>query len=244
VALVGATTLVATLVLLYGGRLVGLPVVTPEKWGGLLLTVVLAVVGQTVAFPLGVLLALARTARDLPAIRFGAIAFVEAVRSLPLVLVLLLSTLIMPVFLPATLPLNTMVMAQIGFIVFSAAALAEVVRGGLQGVPPAQHEGAAALGLGYWRAMRLVVLPQALRMMQPALVGTIVSFVKGSALVVAIGLYDLLGTAMLAAASDKWVGHSVEPLVTVGTVFWAICFTLSRISARWERERAARMTSA
>jgi hypothetical protein len=74
-----------------------------------------------------------------------------------------------------------------------------------------------------------VVLPQALRMMQPALVGTIVSFVKGSALVVAIGLYDLLGTAMLAAANDKWVGHSVEPLVTVGTVFWAICFSLSRI---------------
>src|SRR5262249_8820828 len=104
--LVGAATLIASLVLLYGGRLVGPPVVTPGQRGGRLLTVVLAVVGQAVAFPLGVLLALARTARDLPAIRMGAIAFVEAVRSLPLVLVLLLSTLIMPIFLPPALPLN------------------------------------------------------------------------------------------------------------------------------------------
>lgn len=243
-SIVIAATAFGSLILLYGNRALGLPVVSPEKWGGLLLTLVLAVVGQTAAFPLGVLLALGRSVRDLPVIRATSIGVIESVRSLPLVLVLLLSTLIMPIFLPATLPLNTMVMAQIGFIAFSAAALAEVVRGGLQGIAPAQAEAAAALGLGYWSTMRLIVLPQALRLVQPALVGTIVSFVKGSSLVVAIGLYDLLGTAMLAAANDKWVGHSVEPLATVGAVFWVICFTLSRISARWERERAARMSGA
>lgn len=243
-ALIAVATLLGVLGLLYGGEALGLPVVGPEKWGGLLLTLVLAVVGQTLAFPLGVLLALARTARDLPVIRVAAVCAIEAVRSLPLVLVLLLATLITPIFLPATLPLNTMVMAQIGFVVFSGAAFAEIVRGGLQGVPPAQVEAAAALGLRYWGTMGLIVLPQALRMVQPALVGSVVSFVKGSSLVVAIGLYDLLGSAMLAAANDRWVGHSIEPLITVGAVFWAICFTLSRISARWERERAMRMTGA
>ncbi len=243
-ALAAVATIPGVLLLLYGSPALGLPVVGPEKWGGLLLTLVLAVVGQTLAFPLGVLLALARTARELPVVRFAAVCAIEAVRSLPLVLVLLLATLIMPVFLPATLPLNTMVMAQIGFVIFSGAAFAEIVRGGLQGVPPAQVEAAAALGLRYWATMRLIVLPQALRLVQPALVGSIVSFVKGSSLVVAVGLYDLLGTAMLAAANDKWVGHSIEPLITVGAVFWAICFTLSRISARWERERAMRTTGA
>ncbi len=244
VALVAVAAVPGVLVLLYGNSALGLPIVGPERWGGLLLTLVLAVVGQALAFPLGVMLALGRTARDLPVIRIAAVCVIEAVRSLPLVLVLLLATLIMPIFLPATLPLNTMVMAQIGFVVFSGAAFAEIVRGGLQGVSPAQVEAAAALGLRYWARMRLVVLPQALRMVQPALVGSVVSFVKGSSLVVAIGLYDLLGTAMLAAANDKWVGHSVEPLISVGAVFWLICFTLSRISARWERERVLRMTGA
>lgn len=223
--------------LVHGG-ISGLAAVEPQKWGGILLTVILAVVSQTIAFPFGVALALARHAGHHPVLRTAATVYIEVVRSVPLVMVLLMTTLILPLFLPPTMPLNTVVTAAIGITMFSAAAIAEVVRGGLNGLPSGQIEAAASLGLRSVQTMRLIVLPQALHRVQPALVGTFITFVKGSTLVVAIGLYDLLGAAVLASTNPAWIGHSIEPLVFVGAVFWAICFALSQISRQLEVRRS------
>ncbi len=225
------------LVLIHGG-VAGLPAVEAGKWGGVLLTAVLAAVSQSLAFPLGVALAVARRSPQAPVLRAAATIYVEVVRSVPLVMVLLMTTLVMPLFLPPSWPLNTVVTAALGITLFSAAAIAEVVRGGLEGLGPGQREAAISLGLRPSLAMRLVLLPQALASIQPALLGTFITFVKGSTLVVAIGLYDLLGAAVLASSNPDWVGHTVEPLIFVGFVFWAICFSLSRISGRLERLRA------
>lgn len=221
------------------GGLFGLPAVEPQRWGGLLLTVVLAVVTQTVAFPLGVLLALGRRATGNVVVQTASAIYIDVLRSVPLVMILLMTTLILPLFLPPSLPLNTVFTAMIGITLFSAASIAEVVRGGLAGLPPGQEEAAASLGLGYWQTMRLVVLPQALRRVQPALVGTFILFVKGSSLVVAIGLYDLLGAAMLASTNPDWVGRTVECLLFVAFVFWLICFSLSQYSRGLERRFGA-----
>lgn len=225
------------LILVQGG-IAGLPVVEARKWGGVLLTAVLAAVSQSLAFPLGVVLAVARWSSQAPVLRAAATVYVEVVRSVPLVMVLLMTTLVMPLFLPPSWPLNTVVTAAIGITMFSAAAIAEVVRGGLEGIGRGQGEASISLGLRPSQAMRLVLLPQALAAVQPALLGTFITFVKGSTLVVAIGLYDLLGAAVLASSNPAWVGHTVEPLIFVGLVFWAICFSLSRISNRLERLQA------
>jgi general L-amino acid transport system permease protein len=132
------------------------------------------------------------------------------------------------------LMLTLMIAATGRIIVFSAATLAEVVRGGLQGVPRGQEEAAAAIGLRTWQTMLVVVLPQALRLVIPALVGTFISFVKGTSLVAVVGLFDLLGTAMLATANPQWVGLATEPLVFAAALFWIICFAMSRYSRRLE----------
>jgi general L-amino acid transport system permease protein len=234
--LVWSGTILVFLVLVQGG-IAGLPVVEARKWGGVLLTAVLAAVSQSLAFPLGVALAVARWSPQAPVLRAAATTYVEVVRSIPLVMVLLMTTLVMPLFLPPSWPLNTVVTAALGITMFSAAAIAEVVRGGLDGLGPGQREAAMSLGLRPYQAMRMVLLPQALVSVQPALLGTFITFVKGSTLVVAIGLYDLLGAAVLASSNPDWVGHTVEPLIFVGFVFWAICFSLSRVSGRLERLR-------
>lgn len=227
----------AFLMLIHGGAF-GLAVVEANRWGGLLLTTALAISTQTAAFPLGVALALARRADRAPTLQAAATIYIEVMRSVPLVMVLLMTTLVLPLFLPPTMPLNTVVTAAIGITLFSAAAIAEVVRGGLIGIPESQGEAARSLGLSYRQSMRLVVLPQALRRIQPALVGTFITFVKGSTLVVAIGLYDLLGGAVLASTNPRWIGHALEPLAFVSFVFWVLCFTLSRYSRRLERRRS------
>lgn len=217
------------------GGVFGLLYVGPQRWGGLLLTVILAVLTQSIAFPFGMLLALGRRAPKSVLIQTASAIYIDVLRSVPLVMILLMTTLILPLFLPPSLPLNTVFTAMIGITLFSAASIAEVVRGGLAGLPPGQEEAAASLGLGYWQTMRLVVLPQALHRVQPALVGTFILFVKGSSLVVAIGLYDLLGAAMLASTNPDWVGRTIECLLFVAFLFWVICFSLSRYSHRLER---------
>ena len=224
-------------VLVHGG-VFGLPEVPPRQWGGLMLTIVLAVVSQSVGFPSGVLLALGRRADRHPFVQTLCIVYIEAVRSVPLVMILLMATLILPLFLPAWLRPDTALLALAGITLFSAAAIAEVVRGGLAGVPRGQDEAARALGLNRVQVLRLIILPQALRRVQPALVGTFITFVKGSTLVVAIGVYDVLGGAVLAAANPRWVGHAVEPLLFVAALFWLICFSLSQYGRRLERRFA------
>jgi len=227
--------LTACFVLVYGSERFGLPVVETQKWGGLMLTLVLAAVGQTVAFPIALLLALGRRSRDLPIVRVVCVVYIELMRSVPLVTVLLMASFILPLFFPSSVVLDKLLTAQVGIIMFSAATLAEVVRGGLQGVSRQQEEAAKALGLGYWLTMRLVILPQALRLVLPALVSTFIMFVKGTSLVIVVGLYDLLGAARLASSNENWVGVTVEPLLFAGLVFWVICYSMSRYSRRLER---------
>jgi general L-amino acid transport system permease protein len=119
---------------------------------------------------------------------------------------------------------------------FSAATLAEVVRGGLQGIPKGQEEAASALGLSYWKAMRVIILPQALRIVTPALVSVFINFVKGTSLVAVIGLFDLVGTAMLAPSNPKWIGRTAEPLVFVAGIFWVMCYSMSLFSRHLEKK--------
>jgi general L-amino acid transport system permease protein len=225
----------AVVFLLRGTGSPALPVVDTARWGGLMLTVVLGLVGQSLALPLGLLLALGRTNRRLTALSTICTLYIEIVRSVPLVLILLMTFLILPLFFPPSFPLDAVVTAQVGIILFSAASIAEVVRGGLAGVPPGQAEAASALGLKRGQVLRLVILPQALRIALPALVSTVILFVKGSSLVVVIGLYDLLGAAMLASTNERWVGTVVEPLVFVGLIFWIACFSLSEVSRHLEQ---------
>jgi general L-amino acid transport system permease protein len=227
--------LAGVFVLIRGSGALGLELVQTQKWGGLMLTLILAGVGQTLAFPVGILLALGRRSRSLPFVRVVCVLYIELMRSVPLITVLLMASYILPLFLPSGMVLDKLLAAQIGIIMFSAATLAEVVRGGLQAIPREQEEAAFAIGLGSVHTVALVVLPQALRVVLPALVSTFIMFVKGSSLVVIVGLYDLLGAALLASTNENWVGITIEPLLFSGAIFWLICYSLSLYSRRLER---------
>jgi general L-amino acid transport system permease protein len=233
-------TLPAAFLLIRGAAWAGLPVVETTRWGGLLLTVLLTVVGIGVAFPFGVLLALGRRS-SLPVIRALCVAYIELVRGVPLITLLFMASVMLPLFFPSGFTLDRLLRAQIGVILFSAAYLAEVVRGGLQGVPKGQEEAAAALGLGYRHRMGLVVLPQALRIVIPPLVGTFIALLKDTSLVYIVGLFDLLGMAAQAVAHPDWLGKIVEAYVFIGAIYFALCYSMSRYSrALEERFRAAR----
>lgn len=215
------------LLLLHGGFL-GLPVVVTRYWGGLLITIGLAAIGLAVGIPLGILIALGRTSKKLPIIKAAAILFVEIVRSVPFVFVLILGAIILPMFLPPGFEIDPLLRVQVAIIIAAAANAAEIVRGGLASIEPGQEEAAASLGLGYWTTMRLVVLPQALRRMIPVFVNMFISFLKDTSLVVVVGLFDLLGAASLAVGNPDWIGRRVETLVFVALVYFVMCWIVSR----------------
>src|SRR6202034_3350534 len=175
---------------------------------------ILAVVGMAAAFPLAVLLALGRRSR-LPAIRLACIGYIELVRGVPLVTVLFMASVMLPLFLPAGMTIDKLLRAQIAFILFAAAYLAEVVRGGLQALPKGQIEAADSLGLSYWQRTRLIVLPQALAMVIPPLVNSFISMFKDTSLVLIISLFDLLSCAETALTDPNWQGFYVEAYVFV-----------------------------
>lgn len=227
----------AAVVVLLGGGVAGLTPVDTSRWGGLPLTLVLATVGLALAFPLGVALALARTSR-LPVPRLLATTYVELVRGVPLVTVLFMASVMFPLFLPSGWNLDKLVRAQAGIVLFAAAYLAEVVRGGLQTVPRGQVEAAQALGLGYAGTMRHVVLPQALGAVVPPLVNTAIGLFKDTSLVVVIGLLDLTNAAKLAMSDPRWLGAVVEGYAFIGLLYFGFCFTLSKLSQSLERSRA------
>ncbi|HTN96880.1 MAG TPA: amino acid ABC transporter permease [Nordella sp.] len=215
------------LLLLHGGFL-GLPVVVTRYWGGLLITIGLAAIGLAVGIPLGILIALGRTSKRLPIIKAGAILFVELVRSVPFVFILILGAIILPMFLPPGLEIDPLLRVQVAIIIAAAANAAEIVRGGLASIDSGQEEAAAALGLGYWTTMSLVVLPQALRRMIPVFVNMFISFLKDTSLVVVVGLFDLLGAASLAVGNPDWIGRRIETLVFVALIYFAMCWIVSR----------------
>ncbi|WP_163578048.1 amino acid ABC transporter permease [Halomonas faecis] len=221
-------------VLLYGGHF-GLPVVETHRWGGLSLTLILATVGMVAALPIGIVLALGRRSQ-MPIVRSVCVVFIEFWRGVPLITILFMASVMLPLFLPTGMSIDRLVRALIGITLFQSAYMAEVVRGGLQAIPRGQEEAAAALGMGYWHRMGLIVLPQALKMMIPGIVNTFISLFKDTTLVMIIGLFDLLGIVQAALSDSRWLGFAVEGYVFAALMFWIFCFSMSRYSQYLERK--------
>ena len=220
--------------LLHGGAF-GLSTVATSQWGGLMLTLVIATVGIAGALPLGILLALGRRS-NMPAVRVVCVTFIEFWRGVPLITVLFMSSVMLPLFMPEGMNFDKLLRALIGVILFQSAYIAEVVRGGMQAIPKGQYEAAAAMGLGYWRAMGLVILPQALKMVIPGIVNTFIALFKDTSLVIIIGLFDLLNSVKQATADPSWLGMATEGYVFAALVFWIFCFGMSRYSMHLERK--------
>ena len=220
--------------LMWGGAL-GLPYVENERWGGLILTLLLATFGCALALPLAILLALGRRSA-LPVVRMLSVGYIELVRGVPLISVLFMASVMLPLFLPAGLTIDKLLRAQLALILFIAAYLAEVVRGGLQAVPQHQYEAANALGLGYWKRTLYVILPQALRASIPTLMNTFIALFKDTSLVLIIGLFDLLSTIKVSLQDAAWSGFGVEAYVFAAAVYFLFCYSMSAYSQRLERD--------
>ena len=227
---------VVAAVLICGGVL-GLPRVESDRWGGLMLTLVLGSAGIVCSFPIGILLALARTG-ELPVLRVTAGVFIELCRGLPLVLVLFIARIMLPLALPVGTQANALDLALTGIILFESAYLAEVVRGGLQAVPRGQREAAHALGFGYGRTALLVVLPQALRNVIPGIVNNSIALLKNTTFVMVLGLFDFLNVVAAGTADPQWLGLAAEGYVVVGLTFWLLCFGMSRYSRSIEQSQS------
>ena len=224
-------TLIGTL--MWGGIL-GLPYVENERWGGLILTLLLSTFGVALAFPLSILLALGRRS-DMPVIRALCVGYIELIRGVPLISVLFMASVMLPLFLPSGVTIDKMVRAQLAIVMFAAAYLAEVVRGGLQAIPRGQYDAAHALALPYWRRTWLIILPQALRISVPPLVNTFIALFKDTSLVLIIGLFDLLSTIKISLTEPAWNGFGIEAYVFASLVYFAFCFAMSRYSKSFER---------
>ncbi len=214
----------------------GLPVVETTEWGGLLVTLVVAITGIVASLPLGILLALGRRS-DLPMIRSLCIGFIEIFRGVPLITVLFMASVMLPLFLPDGVNFDKLMRCLIGVALFSSAYMAEVVRGGLQAIPKGQYEAAAALGLGYWKTTRLVVLPQALKLVIPGIVNTFIGLFKDTTLVLIVGLFDLLGIVQFHFTDAAWATPEthITGYAFAAFVFWIFCFAMSRYSIFMER---------
>src|SRR5438309_490163 len=227
-ALLWAAALIAIGVLMWGG-IFGMLFVSQDRWGGLPVTLILATFGLAFGFPLGILVALGRRSK-LPAIHSLSVLYVELIRGVPLISLLFMASVMFPLFMPDGVNIDKLLRAQIAFILFAGAYLAEVIRGGLQAVPRGQHEAADALGLSYWQKNGLIILPQAIRHVIPPLVNTFIAFFKDTSLVLIIGIFDLLTTAKPAIIDPVWQSFSVEVYLFVGLIYFAFCFAMSRYS--------------
>ena len=221
---------VFTWVILRGGVL-GLSVVEVEQWGGLPLTIVLAFIGIVCSYPLGIILALCRRSK-MPVIRITSITYIELIRGIPLISLLFMSSVMFPLLLPEGVNFDKVLRVQVAMIMFAAAYMAEVVRGGLQSIHLGQYEASDALGLSYYQKMRYVILPQALKVVIPPTINTMVSFFKDTSLVMIIALYDLMNTTKIAMADAKWLGFAVEAYCFTAFVYFIFCLSMSRYS-KW-----------
>jgi general L-amino acid transport system permease protein len=211
------------------GDVAGLTPVDTDRWGGLPLTLLLSSVSLVVAFPLAILLALGRQSQ-LPAIRTLCVIFIEFVRGVPLISVLFMASFILPLLMPQGAKIDVLVRVLIGMTLFTAAYLAEVIRGGLQALPKGQMEAAHSLGLGYWQIQRKIVLPQALRLVVPAIVNTFIGAFKDTSLVTIVSLYDLTGAVQLALGDADWRKFFIEGQLFVAAIYFIACFAMSRYS--------------
>jgi general L-amino acid transport system permease protein len=226
---------VVAFVLLVGGVL-GLPHVETRLWGGMLVTLVITFTGIIGSLPLGVLLALGRASR-LPVVRMLCVIFIEFWRGVPLVTVLFFATYMLPLFLPGNWRMDPMLRVLIGVVLFAGAYMAEVVRGGLQAVPRGQYEGATALGLGYWRMMGYVIMPQALKYVIPGIVNSFIALFKDTTLVLIVAIFDLLGQLRAAFADPNWATPVTlfTGFAFAGIIYLVISFAMSRYALYTER---------
>jgi general L-amino acid transport system permease protein len=230
---------VLSFVLLHGAPYLGLATVPTALWGGILVTIVVATVGIVFSLPLGILLALGRRS-DEPVVRLLAVGFIEVVRGVPVITVLFMASVMLPLFVPEPLAPDKLLRALIGVAMFASAYMAEVVRGGLAAVPRGQYEAARALGLGYWRTMALVILPQALQATLPNIVNTFIGLFKDTTLVFVVGIFDFLRTIEAARADPKWAAPNVP---VTGYAFAALfyfifCYGMSRYAQSVEARLA------
>lgn len=220
---------------LLNGGVLGMEPVETHRWGGLMLTLVIAIVGIVAALPFGIVLALGRRS-EMPIIRSFCTIFIEFWRAVPLITVLFMASVMLPLFVSEEIEFNKLLRAMIGIILFQSAYMAEVIRGGLQAIPKGQYEAGEALGLSYWQSMGLIILPQALKITIPSIVNTFIALFKDTSLVLIIGLFDLLAVGQAALADPAWLGYSVEMYVFVAFVFWLFCFGMSRYSIYLEKK--------
>ncbi len=219
--------------LMKGG--LGLTPVESTQWGGLPLTLLLSVFGLTAAYPLGILLALGRRSK-MPAIKTICIIYIEMIRGVPLISLLFMSAVVFPLFLPEGVTINKIIRAQAAIILFTAAYVAEVVRGGLQAISRGQYEAAESLGLNYYQTMRLIILPQALKIVIPPSVSVLISAFKDTSLVVIIALYDVLKTTQTVISDPEWMGFSAEAYIFIALIYFVCCFFMSNYSRQLEKE--------
>lgn len=210
-----------------------MPVVAPDLWGGLMLTVLLAVIGIIFSFPIGVSLALGRQSK-LPIISWFSIGFIELVRGVPLITILFMMDLMLPLFLPAEIRVEGVIRAFVAITLFSAAYMAENVRGGLQAIPRGQYEAAHALGLSGFTTMAFIILPQALRAVIPILVSQFIGLLKDTTLVMILSLFDVLGIGKSVLGNPEYVGTAKEVYLFVAALFWVLSYALSYASQRLE----------
>lgn len=233
---------ILAVVLLSGGAKLDLPHVPTDLWGGILVTLVVATFGIVVSLPLGILLAFGRRSR-LPTLSILSIAFIEFMRGVPMIAVLFMANTMVPLFLPQELAPDRLVPPLIGVALFASAYMAEVVRGGLQALPKGQTEAAAALGLRFWPTQYLVVLPQALRLVIPAITNTFIGLFKDTTLVATVGIFDFLRTIDSARLDPKWAGPTITVTAySFAAIFYFLCcFGMSRYSRALERRLITRL---
>jgi len=226
-------------ILLLGGDWFGIPSglkqVTTDQFGGILLTIVIGVTGISFSLPIGIVLALGRQGH-LPIVRIVCVMFIEFIRGVPLITLLFVASTMLTYFLPPGTEFNLLLRVLIMVTLFASAYMAEVIRGGLQAIPKGQYEAADATGLKYWQSMRLIVLPQALKISIPGIVNTFIGLYKDTTLVVVIGLLDPLGVADISLADNKWQGLSNEIYLFIALFFFICCFSMSRYSLYLENK--------
>lgn len=210
-----------------------LPIVNTSQWGGVFLTLIVSLTGIATSLPLGILLALARRSK-LPVLKTLAILFIEVWRGVPLITVLFMSSVMLPLILPSGFIIDKLIRALVAVSLFSAAYMAEVVRGGLQAIPRGQSEASQALGLNFSQYMSLVIMPQALKHVIPGIVNSFIALFKDTTLVSIIGMFDLLGIIQAASTHPDWLGFSLEGYVFAGVFYWIFCFSMSRYSQKLE----------
>ena len=230
---------VASFILLTGWAAIGLQPVDTVLWGGVLVTIVVASVGIVVSLPLGILLALGRRSH-MPVVRSLSVIFIEFVRGVPLVTVLFMAGVMLPLFVPEQLSPDKLVRALVGIALFASAYMAEVVRAGLQAIPKGQYEGAMAVGLRYWQMMRLIILPQALKVTIPNIVNTYIGLFKDTTLVFIVGIFDLLRTIEVARIDPKWATPVTSTTgYAVAAIFYLVfCYGMSRYARAMEARLA------